>query len=98
MDILNQDQGLTLAQAAKLLPGNPNPSTLWRWCRQGVGGVRLEYRRVGRQIITSRDALQRFSEELTKRDAGGDRRPAQQRQKPQSEAEQVEAEADAEGL
>lgn len=32
-----------------------NPSTLWRWCKQG----RLEYARIGRRVVTSRAALRR---------------------------------------
>ena len=59
---------LTLAQAARLLPTKPAPSTLWRWARKGLRGIRLEYRRLGGRIVVTEDALRRFMEELTKVD------------------------------
>lgn len=59
---------LTLGQACRLLPANDGKrvhlSTLWRWCRIGVNGVRLEYLRVGRRIVTSKQALERFMTRL----------------------------------
>lgn len=97
MDILDQEQGLTLAQAAKSLPGSPSPSTVWRWCRRGVGGVRLEYRRMGRNIVTTRAAIQRFVDELTRRDATPEP-PRLPRKWQDRAADSVEAEAAAEGL
>ncbi len=55
---------LTLSQAARLVPHPgakpPSTSTLWRWCRKGINGARLEYIRVGRRIFTSQAALSRF--------------------------------------
>ncbi|MBN1555153.1 MAG: DUF1580 domain-containing protein [Phycisphaerae bacterium] len=55
---------LSLAEATKVLPpiNNKRPaiSTLWRWCRKGLRGVKLDYVRVGRNIATSREALDRF--------------------------------------
>lgn len=36
------------------------PSTLYRWARNGIGGIRLEYLRIGRCMVTSREALDRF--------------------------------------
>jgi hypothetical protein len=63
---------LSLHDAAKILPVHGakriHMSTLWRWCRKGIGGVRLEYLRVGRRIITSREAMGRFFEAVAKRD------------------------------
>ena len=54
----------TLTQATKVMPRvggrRPAVSTLWRWCRKGIKGVHLEYLRVGRNIVTSREALLRF--------------------------------------
>lgn len=59
---------VTLREATKLLPrinGNhPNHSTLWRWCRHGLAGVHLEYVKVGRRILTSRQSLDRFIRRL----------------------------------
>ena len=64
---------LGLSEAAKLLPRingrKVATSTLWRWCRKGLRGVRLEYLRMGRDIVTSRQALGRFFRELADTDA-----------------------------
>lgn len=42
-----------------------NSSTVWRWCIDGVQGVRLEHVRCGRQMCTSKEALDRFFARLT---------------------------------
>lgn len=47
---------LTLAQAAKRLPGSPNPTTLYRWVVSG----HLDSIRVGRKLFTSAEAVRRF--------------------------------------
>lgn len=57
------------ARLAKQLPrgldGNPiGLRTILRWCRRGIGGVRLESRRIGGRVYTSRRALDRFMEAL----------------------------------
>ena len=41
-------------------------STLWRWCRVGIGGVQLEYVCVGRCMATSQEAICRFFNLLSK--------------------------------
>ncbi len=55
---------LTLPEAAAAIPTQngkrPSVSTIWRWCRKGLRGTRLEYLRCGRRILTSREALDRF--------------------------------------
>lgn len=55
---------LTLPEAAAAIPTQngkrPSVSTIWRWCRKGLRGIRLEYLRCGRRILTSREALDRF--------------------------------------
>ena len=56
---------LSLAQAARSLPGRPSPSTLWRWRSRGIGGVRLETVMIGGRRYVSREALERFVGELT---------------------------------
>ncbi len=67
-----QEELLSLAQAAKVMPPvngkRPAVSTLWRWCRKGLGGVRLDYVRVGRNIATSREAMSRFFNALAAKD------------------------------
>lgn len=59
---------LSLTQATKVVPTvngrRPAIATLWRWCRKGLGGVNLEYVRIGRNIATSREALNRFFNRL----------------------------------
>ncbi len=64
---------ITLRQAAKLSPGNRNYSTVWRWCRRGVKAlsgqaVRLEHRRIGGQIFTTKKALDEFLAALSQAD------------------------------
>lgn len=65
---------LSLGEAAAALPlvagKRPSVSTMWRWARQGLqNGVRLEYARIGRRIVTSREALVRFAAALADADA-----------------------------
>ena len=59
---------LTLRQAKELLPFEVSVSTLWRWCRQGFGGFRLEYVRIGRRMCTTNESLDRFFARLAKLD------------------------------
>ena len=59
---------LTLTQARNTLDGRPSVAALWRWCRKGLRGVKLEYLREGRRIVTSRAALDRFFQRLTELD------------------------------
>jgi len=68
---LKSEALLTMAQAARLRPlgrgGRPtHPSTIYRWISRGVRGFRLEGIRLGGTLYTSREALQRFAEKLTK--------------------------------
>ena len=66
----------TLTEATKIMPRvngrRPAVSTLWRWCRKGLRGVRLEYLRIGRNIVTSRQALLRFFANLADADSNAD--------------------------
>ena len=61
--------GLTVAKAAKLLPGRgdggPSPATVWRYATRGLAGpdgrrVKLEMVRVGGANYPSREAVARF--------------------------------------
>jgi len=61
---------LTLSQAARSLPRlrgeKPvHSGTVARWIQRGVRGVRLEAVKIGRTLVTSREALQRFAERDT---------------------------------
>jgi hypothetical protein len=59
---------LTFSEAAKALPringSRPHASTIWRWAKRGLDGVKLETRRVGGRAVTSKQALERFTEAL----------------------------------
>lgn len=67
---LTRETLLSLAQAARRFPpyrrGRPvNPSTIWRWCHQGVkvngvGVVKLECVRLSGRWLTSEEAISRF--------------------------------------
>jgi len=64
---------LTLAQAARLMPGTPAPSTIWRWARKGIaaadgGRVRLQHVRMGRRVFTTGQWLAKFGREVADRD------------------------------
>ena len=54
------DEPLTLSEAARLLPGKPHPSTLWRWRRKGVRGVKLRTLSVGGRPWVTRAAIADF--------------------------------------
>jgi hypothetical protein len=52
----------SLAQAAKVLPGKPSPTSVWRWTKRGIwlNDVRLRLRAVrigGRIVVTGADLL-----------------------------------------
>jgi hypothetical protein len=72
MDLLKEEM-LTLTEAARVLPTGHGKaihiSTLWRWCRKGIKGRRLEYVRAGRRIFTSKEAIGRFMSLLAEDDA-----------------------------
>jgi hypothetical protein len=63
---------VSLAEAAKVLPAidgrKPHTTSVWRWCRQGLRGIQLEYLRVGYRIVTSYEALARFAQRLVEAD------------------------------
>ena len=69
---LTREHLLSFAEAVSYLPTingrHHAPSTMYRWCRRGIGGVRLEYIRIGRNMATSREALDRFFLQLAAAD------------------------------
>lgn len=97
--ILNEveaGEGITLANAAKVVPGNrgkANPSTLFRWCQTGARAVdgrrvMLEHIRCGGRILTTKNALRRFMLALSQRgDAPPAPRTAAQRRRAVEKAE-----------
>lgn len=95
------EQVLTLADAAKLLPPRrrgrrPHPTTLARWAKFGIRGVQLEVICVGDTTCTSVQALQRFFDLLTELE----RFPGRVQQDPTTMANEddIEAELAMEGM
>jgi len=52
----------SLGDAAKIVPTSPCFATIWRWTQRGSRGHKLESYRVGGQLITSHEAVNRFLE------------------------------------
>ena len=73
---VNRETLLRLKQAAKRLPGNVHISTVYRWIKLGVnGGTKLEAVKMGGQLYTSEEAMQRFGNALTTPEGETDVRP-----------------------
>ena len=70
--MLQNEKVLTFSEATRALPPvngkRPHSSTIWRWARKGVQGVRLETRRLGGKFVTSVEALERFAKALAEVD------------------------------
>jgi hypothetical protein len=63
---------LSLSAAARLMRvdgKSPSPVTLWRWVRQGKGGVRLAAWPRGRKLCTTPEAVRQFEAEVAAADA-----------------------------
>lgn len=102
---IQHETAMTLKQASRSLPRvretKIHASTLWRWCIRGVNGIFLEHGRVGRTLITTPEALNRFfvaladSQELPKASKTARRRrrvisrTCQQRQREIDAANQI---------
>jgi hypothetical protein len=69
---LHTERIVSLSEATKILPAidgrKPHTTSVWRWCRQGLHGIHLEYLRVGYRIVTSYEALARFAQRLVEAD------------------------------
>ena len=64
---LLDEEPLLLAEAAKVCPSPVHAATISRWCLRGLDGVYLEHIRVGRKLLTTREALARFLAKVTER-------------------------------
>lgn len=75
--MLHDEQIVTFSEAAKALPKvngrRPHASTIWRWARKGISGIRLETLRLGGRFVTSLEALERFSITLAEIEPSGSR-------------------------
>jgi len=96
---------ITLAEASRRLPRIDGRkiavATIWRWCRRGLRGVRLEYVRLGRKICTSHEALVRFFSALTSLDeqtAQLHRPPLHPKRRPITSKQRLRAVADADAV
>ena len=69
---LRNEKLLSLTDAARAVPAidgrRPHTSTIWRWCRRGIRGIRLEYLRLGHRVVTSEAAIGRFAQRLAEAD------------------------------
>ena len=89
------DEIVTLAEAAKLLPQRrrgkkPHVSTLHRWAGCGLRGIRLETIRIGGTICTSLRALQEFFDQLTANERPGHRSTARPGRASRAAAERLD--------
>jgi hypothetical protein len=62
---IQTEQLRSLTDASRLIPSKPHPSTLWRWWKRGIRGVKLETVVIGGARYTSVEALQRFADRLS---------------------------------
>lgn len=71
--VLTEDV-LTLSQARselfQITGRRPDKATLTRWIHRGVGGTKLDAIRLGSQLFTSKQALNRFIESRTAKTVG----------------------------
>lgn len=59
------EEFISLAEAARLIPGRPHLSTFYRWRTRGVNGIKLETVRIGGRRMISRSALVQFITAVT---------------------------------
>ncbi len=64
---------VTIGEFAKLVPGDPAPSTIWRWCRKGIKTrngqqVRLPHQRVGKRLFVDASKASEFFKEIADQD------------------------------
>ena len=83
---ITKETPISLTEATKILPPidgrRLHVSSVWRWARKGIGGITLEYVRVGGRVCTSAEAISRFVNAL----AALDGVPAARTPVPQSPA------------
>ena len=93
---------LLLRDAAKRLPGRPHISTMWRWHKRGVRGIRLATVVIGGQRYTSEEALQEFIDATTEAHDRGVALPTTPidvtRRRRQAAIEKAERELEAAGI
>ena len=100
IDLLTEEV-VSFTDAARMLPRRrggkrPHVATLYRWSQSGCRGVRLETIQVGGTRCTSRQAIARFCEQLS-RDSLDTIPPPTRRQRTKS-IEQAEKTLEAAGI
>lgn len=66
----NRELPMQLLEAVNRVTGTrPACGTLWRWCKKGVTGIKLEYILVGGRLHTSVEAVRRFVAATTEQHA-----------------------------
>ena len=89
-DTLTFDQ--TIEEVTRLRDGRRlAKSTIWRWCKVGVKGVKLEVTYCGGQRLTSKQALGRFFQRLADLRQSGDPAPVQTPRRGRTPAERRRA-------
>jgi Protein of unknown function (DUF1580) len=66
---MDQDEHLTLSDAAKSLPSRPHLSTIWRWATRGVRGHKLETLVIGGRRYTTPGRISAFLARLNRGEA-----------------------------
>ena len=96
--ISSREQLLSLSQAAKSVPRidgrSPHASTVFRWAKKGLNGIKLEYLKVGGRIVTSVEAMDRFYVGVAEADQRAINiycHPAIQTKKPRIRSRQIDA-------
>lgn len=96
---VSQETLLKVTEAAKAIPTRPSVATVWRWLAKGSRGVRLESVLIGGSRYTSKEAIGRFFEAVTR--AGEPEGPAMPSATPRQRAAAIsraQRELDAAGL
>lgn len=57
---MDQSPFITMSEAAQMLPDPPSMSTMRRWSRRGLNGLRLKTFKVGRQRLTTTQEMIQF--------------------------------------
>jgi hypothetical protein len=97
MSISLDEKLVTLTEASKILPGRPHISSIWRWYRRGIRGVRLETLVVAGRRYTSLESLERFCAATTAA-ADGVAMPARTSRQREKAIAAAEAELAREGI
>jgi len=91
---------ISFTQAARLAPGKPHPSAIWRWARRGIQArngerVKLQHIRAGRRCFTTAAWLDDYTRRLTAADADAQ---ADDRLRDDLDLAELDAELDADQL